>query len=78
MNFLFSAFGSSAAPSSDPHTYSKRLAKEYKDLCLKGPDGVKIRETDSLTEWEIEIDGAKDTLYENEQFVVRFRQVDIC
>lgn len=72
---MFSFFSSTTSPvtPASSHPYAKRLAKEQKDLTLKPPDGIKIRETDSLIEWEIELNGAKDTLYENEQFLIRFR-----
>ncbi|KAJ3303374.1 ubiquitin-conjugating enzyme E2 W [Kappamyces sp. JEL0829] len=61
------------ASSSAPHPYAKRLNKEFQDLNLRPPPGIKLRPTDSLVEWELELQGAEGTLYEQESFLVRFR-----
>jgi ubiquitin-conjugating enzyme E2 W len=52
---------------------AKRLTKELKDITIKPPPGIRIKESDNLSYWAIEIDGAKDSLYENETFLVQFK-----
>ena len=66
-------FGSSSSKPKTPHAYSKRLLKESKDFQTLPPEGLKVLDMDSLSEWKIELAGPPSTLYENELFLLRFR-----
>ncbi|KAI8909819.1 ubiquitin-conjugating enzyme/RWD-like protein [Gorgonomyces haynaldii] len=49
--------------------YSKRILKELQALQSKPPQGVELLEH-SMTQCQIRLSGAPDTLYENESFLV--------
>jgi ubiquitin-conjugating enzyme E2 W len=59
------------------HAFSKRLQKELSTFHQNPPPGIRILQSDSLSEWIVEMQGAEGTLYEGELFrlqVVRINQ----
>ncbi|POV95524.1 hypothetical protein PSTT_16175 [Puccinia striiformis] len=53
---------------------TKRLTKELMDLQDGGcPVGCTLMQADDLVEWKIKITGPPETLYSDENFVLRFR-----
>lgn len=52
---------------------AKRLTKEKKDLLTRPPDCVSMKEPEQPYEWFVTIKGAEGTLYNNEEFQLRFR-----
>ncbi|KAA1107199.1 hypothetical protein PGT21_005715 [Puccinia graminis f. sp. tritici] len=53
---------------------TKRLTKELSDLQDGGcPVGCALIQADDLVEWKIKITGPPETLYSNENFLLRFR-----
>ncbi|KXS20248.1 ubiquitin-conjugating enzyme [Gonapodya prolifera JEL478] len=51
---------------------TKRLTKELAELQKKPPGGVTLESADNLSQWVVKVEGAKDTLYQNEVFWLRF------
>ena len=47
---------------------SKRILKDYKLISEQPPEGVRFVSQDRLTEWEVEIDGPLDTIWEGGTF----------
>ncbi|KAH0788154.1 Ubiquitin-conjugating enzyme family protein [Histomonas meleagridis] len=47
---------------------SRRIASDYKIITTQPPDGVRLVEQETLNEWICEIDGPKDTIWENGVF----------
>lgn len=47
---------------------SKRILKDYKLISEQPPEGVRFISQDRLTEWEVEIDGPLDTIWEGGSF----------
>lgn len=53
--------------------FTKRLQKELLDLQKNPPAGITLDEVNDLQKWTCNLVGAKDTLYEGEQFKLQFR-----
>eukprot|EP01095_Lingulamoeba_sp_RSL-Kostka_P002639 TRINITY_DN13550_c0_g1_i1.p1 TRINITY_DN13550_c0_g1~~TRINITY_DN13550_c0_g1_i1.p1 ORF type:complete len:150 (+),score=43.14 TRINITY_DN13550_c0_g1_i1:42-491(+) len=53
--------------------YHKRLQKELKNLQKYVNDGVILESADNLEEWYIKILGAEGSLFEGEEFTLRFK-----
>ncbi|PVZ98645.1 hypothetical protein BB558_005347 [Smittium angustum] len=49
-----------------------RLNKELTSLVLNPPEYIKVRCTNNIMIWVIELKGAKNTVYEGETFYLRF------
>ncbi|EAY22942.1 Ubiquitin-conjugating enzyme family protein [Trichomonas vaginalis G3] len=47
---------------------ARRIASDYKLITTQPPDGVRLISQKSLLEWEVEIDGPKETIWENGHF----------
>lgn len=47
---------------------ARRIASDYKLITTQPPDGVRLISQKSLLEWETEIDGPKDTIWEGGKF----------
>ena len=52
---------------------TKRLSKELKDLSTSPPGGLKLLKADDFNQWFIQLEGAPDTLYKNQKFLLRFK-----
>ena len=56
--------------------YQRRLAKELSQLVNEPPVGVSISEENTAADlrvWQITVEGATNTLYEGEKFILQFR-----
>lgn len=57
----------------------KRLRKELMNILSDRPEGISVNINEiekNLKEWKVTIQGAKGSLYENEEFCLRFRFSD--
>ena len=52
--------------------FSKRLLKDLKDIQENPIIGIEVIKSDTFKNWEISLEGAKQTLYENEKFTLKF------
>ena len=51
----------------------RRLQKEYKSIKTNYPDFAVTLPTDSMEEWNIALKGPEGSLYEDEEFTLRFK-----
>ena len=54
-------------------TFERRTRMEYSQLRLNPPEGLKIEESDSISDFVIELQCPNDTLYANETFHLKFK-----
>ncbi|KAJ2492960.1 hypothetical protein IWW37_000964 [Coemansia sp. RSA 2050] len=52
---------------------TKRLMREYRHMAADPPPLVQLRSHENLDKWEVAIQGATETLYAGEHYLLRFR-----
>jgi len=52
--------------------FSRRLQKEVGDLQKSPPTGIILDDVNNLQKWTVNLTGAKDTVYEKEEFKLQF------
>eukprot|EP01113_Clastostelium_recurvatum_P000502 TRINITY_DN1022_c0_g1_i3.p1 TRINITY_DN1022_c0_g1~~TRINITY_DN1022_c0_g1_i3.p1 ORF type:complete len:150 (+),score=11.91 TRINITY_DN1022_c0_g1_i3:23-472(+) len=52
--------------------YARRLQKELTDLQKAPPEGILLKNADTLDRWQVELLGAPGSLYAGERFTLQF------